>query len=396
MRYIFLSYLIILICVLALFILLSFNQGFGYVFVQWHGWQLQTNLFVSLLFFFLIALITHFIWLGLKRVFRRQLQKYQQPKSFSQLHPYEKLGVLWLLHAEKLEEKKITDMYQPSFLLYPLIRARIALAQLNTTSAKGWLKDHATPLFELSELLKIDIALAEDLHDDALNRLEFLSVQPISPWLMPVETAYQQELQDKWLQFAQKCPWLMFQTNYGVEFDAAKKSLWFKALLDQVNASDEMQQIALSKWYEENQHNLAEYYVEDQVTLLKLMSQFDNLNQESFSFAEEILKYRFVPEVLYIWLDKRLHYIGDPSLLEQKVLQWMSQYPAQPSLNFAKWHILKILNRHQEAEDLLTLYPDDPYMAYLRLNEAIGTTPYLQDNLKLLMRYSGQNFKFNL
>lgn len=396
MRYILLSYLSILLCVMTAFILLSFNSGFGYVFIQWQGWQLQTNLLLTLLFFFIASLLTYFIWIGLKRVFRRYMQKYQQPKSFSQLHPYEKLGVLWLLHAERIEQQQITEMYQPSFLLHPLIRARIALAQLDTTSATTWLKDQSTPLFELSELLKIDIALLEKDYSGALNRLEFLSVQPLSTWLMPVQQAYHQQLQEKWLMFAEQCPWWIFQASYPINFDAAQRSAWLKALLSQADPTDHEQQEALLNWYQQNQHELLQYYVEDQVTLLKLMSQFDLLNEQSFIFAEDILKYRFVPEVLYIWLDKGLTHSDHPQVLEQKVAHWSKEYPAQASLNFAQWHILKKLDRHQEAEDLLALYPEDPYMAYLRLNEVIGSTVYLQENLKLLMRYSGQNFKFDL
>ena len=396
MRYILLSYFAILLCSITAFVLLSFNSGFGYVFVQWQGWQLQTNLLVSLLFFFCIILLMYFAWLGLKRIFRRYLQKYQQPKSFSQLHPYEKLGVLWLLHAERIEQKQITEMYQPSFLLYPLIRARTALAQLDTETAKTWLKDQSTPLFELSELLKIDIALIEKDYANALNRLEFLSVQPLSTWLTPVKQAYQQELQEKWLMFAEQCPWWIFQASHAVNFDQAQKSTWFKALLAHADQTDETQQTALLAWYELNQAELPQYYVEDQINILKLMSKFDLLNTHSFIFAEEILKYRFVPEVLYIWLDKGLNDAHDPILLEHKLQHWAAEYPAQPSLNFAQWHILKKLDKHQDADHLLTLYPDDPYMAYLRLNETIKSESYLQDNLKLLMRYSGQNFKFDL
>lgn len=395
MRYILLSYLCICLLCFAMFLILSMNTGFGYVFVQWHGWQLQTNLFVVLGLFLTAILLIYGLWMGVKRIFRRYLQPYQTPKSFAQLHPYEKLGILWLLHAERIEQQQIIESYQPSYVLYPLIRARIALAQQDTLTAKTWLKDQTTPLFELSELLKIDIALLEKDHLGALNRLEFLSVQPLSAWLMPVEQAYQHELREKWFQFAQQCPWWVFKATAQINFDAAQISQWLHALLKYSDDATEAEQHLLYEWYIERKEHVAQYYVEDQIGLLKLMSQYPILDEESFILAQDILQYRFVPEVLYIWLDKGID-VDNVELLDTQVQHWLDQYPAQPSLIFAKWHILQKLQQHDKAQALLRLYPDDPYMAYLRLNDAIESSLDLKNDLKLLMRYTGQNFKFDL
>lgn len=395
MRYILLSYLCICLLCFAILMIFSVNTNFGYVYVQWQGWQVQTNLFVVLGLFLTTILLIYALWMVLKRVFRRYLQKYQTPKSFSQLHPYEKLGILWLLHAERIEQEQIIAAYQPSYVLYPLIRARIALAQQDTVTAKAWLKDQTTPLFELSELLKIDIALLEKEHLGALNRLEFLSVQPLSAWLMPVEQAYQHELREKWFQFAQQCPWWMFKATSAINFDAGQQSLWLQALLKHSEQATVEEQHLLAEWYIENKNQVAQFYLDDQIGLLKLMSQYPILDAESFILAQDILQYRFVPEVLYIWLDKGIHADNIESL-DIQVQQWLDQYPAQPSLIFAKWHILQKLQQYEKAQALLRLYPDDPYMAYLRLNDAIESSLDLKNDLKLLMRYTGQNFKFDL
>lgn len=396
MRYVLLSYLSIVLVSITLLIILSINSGFGYVFVQWNDWQIQTNLFIILLLFYFSIVLFYLMWLGIKSILRRYLKKYEIPKSFSKLHPYEKLGILWLLHAERIEQKQIIEAYQPSYVLYPLIRARIALAQKDTITAQTWLKDYSITLFELAELLKIDIDLIGEDYANVLNRLEFLSVHPLSAWLTPVQNAYQNELKEKWFQFAQQCPWWIFKTHHKIDFDMTQKSIWLAALLQQVNEATEEDQHLLSEWYFSNKSEIVQYYVEDQISLLKLMSQFELLNKETFIFAQEIMQYRFVPEVLYIWLDQGFKLKSNIENLQNQVELWETKYPAQPSLIFAKWHIFNKLNQLDKANELLTLYPNDPYMSYIRLNHAIHSSPELKHDLQTVMYYSGQNFKFDL
>ena len=396
MRNVILAYLILFLLLLGVFIVLSFNAGFGYVFLQWHGWQLQTNLLLVLILFFIFLIVLYACWYGLKQIFRRNIQNHLQPKSFQKLHPYERLGILWLLKAEASEQQQIISTYQASALLHPLIRAQMSLNQMDTSSAKEWLKHSKNPLFELAELLKIDIALVEGNHAEAFERIEFLSVQPLSTWLQPVATAYHAQLQKKWLQLSLQYPWKMFDATFQPQFDQAQNVLWLQALFQFKDRADERAVDQLEAWIHQQQSVIANYPVEHKIILLKLMVQFERFDLQSFIFAEQILAERFVPEVLYIWLDQVFEHAHlDIDVIASKIEAWSAQYPAQPSIAFAKWHIAQAVGNIDEANALLAQYPEDAYMAYLRVKSALPSDD-LQQDLKRLLQFSDQDFKFNL
>ena len=396
MRNVILAYFILFLLSVGIFIVLSFHAGFGYVFMQWHGWQLQTNLFLVLILFFISLIAIYACWYGLKQIFRRNIQNHLQPKSFQKLHPYERLGILWLLKAEAFEQQQIISTYQASALLHPLIRAQMSLNQLDTSSAKDWLKQSKNPLFELAELLKIDIALVEENHAEAFERIEFLSVQPLSTWLQPVANAYQAQLQEKWLQLSLQYPWKMFDATHQPQFDQAQNVLWLQALFQFRERADERVIDQLKTWIENQKSMINDYPVEHKIILLKLMVQFEQFDLQSFAFAEQILEERFVPDVLYIWLDQVFEHAHlDIDVIASKIEAWSTQYPAQPSIAFAKWHIAQAQGKIDEANELLTQYPEDPYMAYLRIKSALPSDD-LQLDLKRLLQFSDQDFKFNL
>ena len=396
MRIVILAYFILFLLSVGIFIVLSFHAGFGYVFLQWHGWQLQTNLFLVLILFFISLIAIYACWYGLKQIFRRNIQNHLQPKSFQKLHPYERLGILWLLKAEAFEQQQIISTYQASALLHPLIRAQMSLNQLDTSSAKDWLKQSKNPLFELAELLKIDIALVEENQAEAFERIEFLSVQPLSTWLQPVATAYQAQLQEKWLQLSLQYPWKMFDATHQPQFDQAQNVLWLQALFQFRERADERVIDQLKTWIENQKSMINDYPVEHKIILLKLMVQFEQFDLQSFAFAEQILEERFVPDVLYIWLDQVFEHAHlDIDVIASKIEAWSTQYPAQPSIAFAKWHIAQAQGKIDEANELLTQYPEDPYMAYLRIKSALPSDD-LQLDLKRLLQFSDQDFKFNL
>src|SRR5574344_2624731 len=82
-----------------------------------------------------------------------------------------------------------------------------ALAALNHSSAMA---------FELAEIQRIEIYLAQQQPEQALTHLEFLNQHELSPWLFKVKTAYEQRLTKLWGQFALKFPWLYLRsTQYG-------------------------------------------------------------------------------------------------------------------------------------------------------------------------------------
>ncbi|MFU8925311.1 hypothetical protein [Acinetobacter puyangensis] len=390
------SYICLTLLLIAVMFVLSFNTGFGYVYIQWLGWQIQSNLLVLLICVVCFIAIFSALWHLLRKVFRRRLQKHVMPKSFQELHPYERIGIVWLLHAEQVEQDRVVSTYQNSEWLYPLISARLLIDQGHGEEAKQWLKENQNPLFELAELLKIDIALADKNYAEALDRLEFLTVQPLSIWLRPVEKAYQAELRGKWLLLSKTCPWWIFKASHQPQFNPEQNLIWLQALLDQsFEASDEDQQLFL-EWYQTIALDLPDMDIQEQILILKLLSQFELFNAESANFAQGILQQRFVPEVLYIWLDKALNQQQPIQQLEQQLQQWQDIYPAQPSLTFAQWHIYQRQQNFEQAEQLLNQFPDDAYMAYLRIQEAIKSSDALQEDLKLLLQYSKQDFKFDL
>lgn len=396
MRNVIFAYLILFLILVGAFIVLSFNVGFGYVFLQWHGWQLQTNLLLVLILFFILLIALYASWTVLKRIFRRNIQNHLQPKSFHKLHPYERLGILWLLKAEQYEQQQIISTYQASALLHPLIRAQMSLNQMDAETAKDWLKHSKNPLFELAELLKIDIALLEENHAEAFERIEFLSVQPLSTWLNPVKSAYQAQLQQKWLQLSLQYPWKMFDATHQPQFEQTQNILWLQALFQYKDRADAQAIDQLAQWIENQQEMIQSYPVEHKIVLLKIMVQFERFDAHSFIFAEQILAERFVPEVLYIWLDQVFEHAHlDIEVIAEKIESWSQQYPAQPSLAFAQWHIAHQQGDMTQANHLLAQYPDDPYMAYLRVKSALSSDE-LQHDLKLMLQFSEQDFKFNL
>ena len=397
MRYILLSYLSFCLFILSAFILLSYGTGFGYVFMQWHNWQLQTNLFLLIILLFIAVIIGHIIWSILKNLFRRYLQKHQSAKSFNKLHPYEQLGVLWLLHAERTEQAHIHQTYKKSYALYPLIRTRLALAQQNAQDAKQWLKSQDNPLFEIAELLKIDIALLEKDPELALNRLEFLTVQPLSSWLIPIQQTFKIELNAKWFEFAKSYPWYMFKSQHHPVFAHDQQQIWLECLIQQCHENSEQDWMLFKAWYSKNKPLIELYQVESKINILKLMSHDASFDEEIIVLTEKLLLQKFVPELLYIWLGKQLKQT-QPNFIAMldAVAQWENKYTAQPSLAFAKWHIYQGLMRHEEAQALLMLYPNDPYMAYLRLQNQAKISEELLNDLKLMMQYSKQDFSLDV
>ena len=397
MRYILLSYLSFCLFILSIFVLLSYGHGFGYVFMQWHNWQLQTNVFVFIVLLFITVTSGYLTWNLLKKIFRRYLQKYQSAKSFNKLHPYEQLGVLWLLHAEKNEQQHIHQTYKKSYALYPLIRTRLALAQQDPEDAKKWLKQEHNPLFEVAELLKIDVALLEKNPDIALNRLEFLSVQPLSSWLIPIQQTYKIELNSKWFEFAKAYPWYIFKSEYHPVFAYDQQQAWLEALIQHSQLANEDDWLLFKNWYLKNKNLIELYNIESKINILKLMSHDVSFDQDIIMLSEKLLREKFVPDLLYIWLGKQLkQHKPDFNIMLHAVEYWENQYTAQPSLSFAKWHIYQGLARGEEAQALLNLYPQDPYMAYLRLQNQVKVSEHLLNDLKLMMEYSKQDFSLDV
>lgn len=114
MKHILAVYGVISLLVLAVLSVLSYARGAGYVYMLWHGIQLQTNIWVLSFFVILLCLLFHLIWYWLNNLLNRQKRKIQQVLDFDQLHTYEKLGVLWVLEGESRQQDYILPVFEQS------------------------------------------------------------------------------------------------------------------------------------------------------------------------------------------------------------------------------------------------------------------------------------------
>ncbi len=125
MKQIILAYLFVGLLCTALFSLLSYGYGAGYVYLYWREWQIQTNLWVLIFCLILLSFIVQMLWLTVKRYLSREQRKIETVFSFNQLHPYEQLAVVWLLNAGPDQQNFIQQVFSQSGLLKGIISARL-------------------------------------------------------------------------------------------------------------------------------------------------------------------------------------------------------------------------------------------------------------------------------
>ena len=69
--------------------------------------------------------MVHLAWHLLKRYLNKERRKLENALSFNRLHPYEQLGVVWLLEGEREKQDFIQDIFNQSGLLKNIIQARL-------------------------------------------------------------------------------------------------------------------------------------------------------------------------------------------------------------------------------------------------------------------------------
>ena len=94
MKQILIAYGLVSLIAIAVLSVLSYGHGAGYVYVFWHDWQLQTNLWIVFIALALLSFSLHLVWLGLKRYLSREKRKAETIFDFKSLHPYEQLAVI--------------------------------------------------------------------------------------------------------------------------------------------------------------------------------------------------------------------------------------------------------------------------------------------------------------
>ncbi len=372
MKAILLAYAWITLVLVAVFSVLSYGHGAGYVYIFWRDWQIQSNLWVLFLALGLLSLSLQFLWLGLKRHLSREQRKIERIFNFKNLHPYEQLAVIWLLDAGRDQQEFIQRIFAQSGLLKGVMDARLYMMQEQYVQALQALEQTSATAFELAEIQRIEIYLAQGEAEQALTHLEFLSQHELSPWLHEIQSAYLQRLTVLWGLFAVQNPWLYLRsTQYG-HLATDTKISWLQQLLMQFEQASAEDLQALQQRYFDLGEQLEQRPYEIRVLWLKLVAHLPEMAQQHEKLALNLLNEQFDREVFYLWFQQQLlKQQPDYPAIETQILQLENRYPSVPVLSFAKWYIYEATARSAEAEELLTHYPDNILMNYLRIKSAL-------------------------
>ena len=385
MKRLVLTYAVASVLLFALCAVLSYGYGTGYVYIYWRTWQFQSSLWGLLALVLLCGVLLQGLWLGCKRYFTREQRKKDTALHFKDLHPYEQLGVVWLLDAAKDQQLFIEQVYSQSGLLNPIIDAQFDYRNGDYASALQSLQQAVPMAFELAELQHIEILLAQQQTEQALSHLEFLAQQQISPWLSEIETAYRQRLMSLWGKLALQQPWLFLRSTQHGLLDATHRDLWLQQLLIQFEQASVDDLAALQQRYLALHSEIQTRPYSSKLLWLKLLARMADMSLQHQDLALHLLQEQFDPEVFYLWFQQQL-LKQNPNYaeVEQRILQLEQRYSSVPMLSFAKWHIYSATQRQAEAAQLLTLYPDNILMNYLRIKSTLADNPDLIRQLNLV------------
>ena len=385
MKKLVLIYVLIALVIYAAVAVLSYGYGGGYVYLYWRDWQFQSGIWGWIALLLIISFIAQVIWWWGKRYLSREHRKKQTSLSFADLHPYEQLGVVWLLDAAQDQQIFIERVFNQSGLLNNIVDAQFDYRNGDYETAWQHLEQSAPMAFELAELQRIDIFLTQQEAEKAFTHLEFLTQQPISPWLSAIETAYQQRITKLWGRLAIQKPWLFLHSMHLGLLDLKFRDLWLQQLLIQFDQASVDDLTALQDRYLALQVEIPTRPYSSKVLWLKLLARLPELSMQHEELALHLLQEQFDPEIFYLWFQHQLlKQNPDYPEVEQHIVQLEKRYTSVPMLSFARWHIYVATQRPHEAEQLLTLYPDNILMNYLRIKSKLGDDADLIRQLNLV------------
>jgi len=385
MKQILIAYGLVSLIAIAALSVLSYGHGAGYVYVFWHDWQLQTNLWIVFIALALLSFSLHLVWLGLKRYLSREKRKAETVFDFKSLHPYEQLAVVWLLNASQDQRDFIQQSFVQSGLLKDIIHARLSWGQQDFAEALKSLNQSNPMAFELAELQRIEVYLSQQDGQQALTHLEFLNQHELSPWLFKVKSAYEQRLTKLWGQFALKFPWLYLRsTQYG-HLDQDVKKAWLKRLLIKFDQANYENLEDLKQRYLDLSDQIFSRSYDVQLLWLKLLARMPDMSEQHEHLSIYLLNQQFNSEVFYLWFQQQLlKQQPDYVDLQRHIEAWEAKYTSVPVLSFAKWHIYTALGMQEQADALLSLYPDNVLMNYLRIKSTLNGDEDLIKQLNLI------------
>ncbi|MBD8009824.1 heme biosynthesis protein HemY [Acinetobacter pecorum] len=381
MKQILQAYLFICLLGIAGLSILSYGHGAGYVYLYWREWQLQTTVWFLAASLVSISFLIQCIWYAIKQYRNREQRKTETVFSFSRLHPYEQLAVIWLLNAAQDQRDFIQQSFSKSGLLKHIIDARLSWGQQQYNEALTALNQSSPMAFELAELQRIEIYLSQQQGEQALTHLEFLNQHELSPWLIQVKSAYEQRLVALWGVFAIQFPWLYLRsTQYG-HLDQKVKKIWLEQLLLAYDQATQEDLFYLQQRYLDLKPQIFDRDYSIKLLWLKLLFRMPEMSAEHEVLAIHLMEQQFNQDVFYLWFQQQLlRQNPDYNAIAQQISYWEAKYPALPILSFAKWHVLQATGYTDQAQQLLDLYPDDIRMSYLRIKAA------LQDREDLLQQ----------
>ncbi len=382
MKHIFAVYGFIGLLLFAILSVLSYGAGVGYIYILWHGVQIQTNIWFVSFFLLFTGLIFQIAWRLIKRYLNREKRKIQQIEDFNTLHTYEQLGVLWILDGVVEKQNFIQPIFEPSGLLKNIIQARGLNKNAQFDEALNLLQHSPADAFELAEIQRIEIFLAQGDAEQALTHLEFLHGHDLSPWLQNLSDIYQQRMNDLWGRFAVLFPWEYLRaTQYG-HLEAQAKQLWLSRLLTEFDdASTDQWQLLIDRYHlQQEQIHTASFEI--RTLWLKLLSRLPEMAESHRLLAIDLLEESFDQEVFYLWFQQQLlKQVPDYVSIEQQINHLELKYPSLPVFSFALWHIYMETGREHLAEKLLLLYPDNILMNYLRIKSTLNADASLIQQL---------------
>ena len=295
MKQLVLIYLLVGLLIFALLAVLNYGYGAGYVYIYWRDWQFQSSVWGLILLFILVSLFAQLLWIFARRYLAREQRKKETVLHFRDLHPYEQLGIVWLLDAAKDQQVFIERVFTQSGLLNNIVDAQFDYRNGDYETALQHLEKSAPMAFELAELQRIDIFLAQQQTEKALTHLEFLAQHQLSPWLSEIETAYQQCITILWGKLALQKPWLFLRTTQQGLLDAEHRDLWLQQLLIQFDQASVDDLIALQQRYLVLQSEIQARPYSSKVLWLKLMARLPEMSLQHEDLALHLLQEHFDP-----------------------------------------------------------------------------------------------------
>ncbi|AOA59545.1 hypothetical protein [Acinetobacter larvae] len=401
MKKMLLAYAVLLLLSLVLLLPVSYASGSGYLYILWMGIQIQSTVVAFVLATLLFCFIIHVIFILLKKLLARLQREQTELLAFDALHPYEQLGVVWILKAEPQQGDFIQQRFDQSGLLQHIVQARLLFKQQQYQQALECLDACPPATFELAEIQKIEIYLAQGEVQTALSRLSFLSGQPLSPWLITLQDSYQIRLQQLWYSIAVQYPWAYLQsmdsTIITQQLNDDEQAVWLQQLLGQFSNASAADIQKLIELYINQSIDLYQLPYNLQLLHLKVLAYLPEMSSQYQDFALHLLTQHFNQDLFYLWLQQQLLEDNpDFEKIESHIELFEKKYSDLPILTFARWHIYMATDRVNDAEALLSRYPDNILMNYLRIKSKLKDDESLIKQLNLIFESDVNFIKFKI